>query len=92
MESQYERSIIRVRKTPSKNDKYHTFGLTIYYEINKPKKGKKTKKNQECLNNIRIRFPTQENECYARRTWILRTTDGIIPSHFVFVIRVILVV
>ena len=44
MESQYERSIIRVRKTPSKNDKYNTFGLTIYYEINKPKKGEKTKR------------------------------------------------
>ena len=37
-------SIIRVRKTPSKNDKYHTFGLTIYYEVNKPKKWKKTLK------------------------------------------------
>ena len=31
------------------------------------------KKTQECLNNIRIRFPTYENECYAKRTWILRT-------------------
>ena len=58
--------------------KYHTFGLTIYYEVNKPKKGflfflKDEKKTQECLNNIRIRFPTYENECYARRTRILRT-------------------
>ena len=31
------------------------------------------KKTQECLNNIRIRFPTYENECYAKRTRILRT-------------------
>ena len=23
------------------NIKYHTFGFTIYYEVNKPKKGKK---------------------------------------------------
>ena len=36
--------------------------------------GKKwKKKTQECLNNIRIRFPTYENECYAKRTRILRT-------------------
>ena len=28
---------------------------------------------QECLNNIRIHFPTYENECYAKRTRILRT-------------------
>ena len=45
-----------------KNDKYHTFEKTIYYEVNKPKKGEKNKnKNtntQECLNNIRIRFTT----------------------------------
>ena len=62
---------IRARKTPSKNDKYHTFGLPIYYEVNKPKKWEKTKKKtQECLNNIRIRFPTYENECYARQTRI----------------------
>ena len=31
------------------------------------------KKTQECLNNICIRFPTYENECYAKRTRILRT-------------------
>ena len=31
------------------------------------------KKTQECLNNIRIRFPTYENECYAKQTRILRT-------------------
>ena len=31
------------------------------------------KKTQECLNNIRIRFPTYENECYVKRTRILRT-------------------
>ena len=36
---------IRERKTPSKNDKYHTFGLTIYYEVDKPKNEKKNKKN-----------------------------------------------
>ena len=35
--------------------------------------GKNEKKTQECLNNIRIRFPTYENECYAKRTPILRT-------------------
>ena len=41
--------------------------------------GKKQKKTQECLNNIRIRFPTQENECYTRRTRILRTmVDSIV--------------
>ena len=46
MSHMYHTSIrIRVRKTPSKNDKYHTFGLTIYYEVNKPKKGGKNKKN-----------------------------------------------
>ena len=28
--------------------------------------GKKQKKTQECLNNIRIRFPTYENECYDK--------------------------
>ena len=37
------------------------------------KMGKKQKKTEECLNNIHIRFPTYENECYAKRTWILRT-------------------
>ena len=26
------------------NHTYHTFGLTIYYEVNKPKKMEKTKK------------------------------------------------
>ena len=66
-------SIIRAWKTPLKNDKYHTFEITIYYEVNKQKnnlkkgeinkkqfkkRGKKQKKSQECLNNIRIRFPT----------------------------------
>ena len=35
--------------------------------------GKMKKKTQECLNNIRIRFPTYENECYDKRTRILRT-------------------
>ena len=35
--------------------------------------GKNEKKTQECLNNIRIRFPTYENECYVKRTRILRT-------------------
>ena len=35
--------------------------------------GQKQKKKQECLNNIRIRFSTYENECYAKRTRILRT-------------------
>ena len=65
---------IRAWKTPLKNDKYHTFEITIYYELNKPRKWKnKQKKTQECLNNICIRFPTYENECYAKRTWILRT-------------------
>ena len=40
----------------------------------KTKKGEKPqKKTQECLNNIRIRFPTYKNECYAKRTRILRT-------------------
>ena len=29
----------------SKNDKYHTFGLTTYYEVNKPKTKEKSKKN-----------------------------------------------
>ena len=32
------------------------------------KMGEKQKKTQECLNNICIRFPTYENECYAKRT------------------------
>ena len=56
------------------------FEIAIYYELNKPKKwkkkqkiGKNREKTQECLNNIRIRFPTYENECYAKRTRILRT-------------------
>ena len=40
----------------------------------KIKNGKKPKKKpQECFNNIRIRFPTYENECYDKRTRILRT-------------------
>ena len=40
----------------------------------KQKNGEKMKKKtQECLNNIRIRFPTYENKCYAKRTRILRT-------------------
>ena len=39
----------------------------------KTKVKKWEKKTQECLNNIRIRFPTYENECYAKRTRILRT-------------------
>ena len=34
---------------------------------------KNPKKTQECLNNIRIRFPTYENECYDKRTRILHT-------------------
>ena len=34
---------------------------------------KNPKKTQECFNNIRIRFPTLENESYARRTRILHT-------------------
>ena len=84
---------IRAWKTPLKNDKYHTFEITIYYEVNKPKiwkrkqrkiknRGKKTKtKTQECLNNIRIRFSTYENECYARRTQILRTMHDTIIIH-----------
>ena len=38
------------------------------------------KKTQECLNNIRIRFPTYENECYVKRTRILRTMVDIIHS------------
>ena len=47
--------------------------ITIYYEVNKPKKRKKKqKKTQECLNNIRICFPTYENKCYAKQTRILR--------------------
>ena len=44
----------------------------------KQKKSKKMgekpkKKTQECLNNICIRFPMYENECYAKQTRILRT-------------------
>ena len=35
--------------------------------------GKNQKKTQECLNNIRIRFPTYEKECYDKRTRILLT-------------------
>ena len=35
---------IRAWKTPLKNDKYHTFEITIYYELNKPKNEKKNKK------------------------------------------------
>ena len=50
-------SIVRIRKTSSKNDKYHTFGLTINYEVNKPKKwkkkGEKTKKKHK---NVWITF------------------------------------
>ena len=34
-------SIIRAWKTLLKNDKYHTFEITIYYELNKPKKKEK---------------------------------------------------
>ena len=50
--------------------------MLIYYDVNKPKirkktlkNGKKQKKTQECLNNICIRFPTYENECYARHVY-----------------------
>ena len=39
------------------------------------KQEKTQKKTQECLNNIRIRFPTYENKCYAKRTRILRTME-----------------
>ena len=42
--------------------------------------GKKQKKTQECLNNIRIHFPTFENECYVKRTQILRTMIPTIQS------------
>ena len=42
------------------------------------------KKTQECLNNIRIHFPTYENECYAKRTRILRTMDITIGIVIVF--------
>ena len=38
------------------------------------------KKTQECLNNIRIRFPTYENECYVKRTRILRTMIATITT------------
>ena len=51
------------------------------------KGGKNPKKTQECLNNIRIRFPTYENECYAKRTRILRTME--LPT--IRLIRVILI-
>ena len=45
---------------------------------------KKPKKNtQECLNNICIRFPTYENECYDKRTRILRTMVGSIVSFYI---------
>ena len=40
--------------------------------------GKNKKKTQECLNNIHIRFLTYKNECYAKRTQILRTMVGMI--------------
>ena len=33
-------SIIRAWKTPLKNDKYNTFEIITYYEVNKPKKKK----------------------------------------------------
>ena len=36
------------------------------------RKGKEKKNTHKCLNNINIRFPTYENECYGRRTRILR--------------------
>ena len=36
-------------------------------------KNPKKEKTQEYFNNIRIRFPMLENECYARQTRILRT-------------------
>ena len=39
---------------------------------------------QECLNNIRIHFPTYENECYAKRTRILRTMFESIYFHLCF--------
>ena len=43
-------------------------------KVKKGKKmGKKQKKTQECLNNIRICFPTYENECYTKRTRFLHT-------------------
>ena len=79
---------IRGWKTPLKNDKYHTFEITIYYELNKPKKWKKNKKISKKMGKkqnkkhknvwitftfVFIRFPTYENECYAKRTRILRT-------------------
>ena len=32
------------------------------------------KKTHELFDIIRVRFPTYENECYAKRTRILRTT------------------
>ena len=45
--------MIQAWKTPLKNDKYHTFEITIYYEVNKPKnektnnkKGEKNNKNK----------------------------------------------
>ena len=47
MNHTYHSSIIRERKTPSKKDKYHTFGLTIYYEVDKPKKEKNNKKREK---------------------------------------------
>ena len=39
---------------------------------------KRKKKTEECLNNIHIRFPMQENECYVRQTQILCTMEKII--------------
>ena len=47
-------SIIRERKTPSKNDKYHTFRLTIYYEVDKPKYEKKNIKNGKNIKNAKF--------------------------------------
>ena len=44
---------IRVRKTPSKNDKYHTFALTVYYEVNKPNKWKKNIKKMRKKTKIK---------------------------------------
>ena len=47
---------IRAWKTPLKNDKYHTFEITIYYELNKPKKWKKNKKMGKKHKNVWITF------------------------------------
>ena len=46
--------MIQAWKTPLKNDKYHTFEITIYYELNKPKKGKKTKNGKNPKKNTRM--------------------------------------